>query len=145
MRNIILTLFSIICIYSCSVPTNLYYWGKVTNDTSVYENLAYRTYDKQTPKSICDLICAYEDMINNPGGIRKMPPPGICAEYGYLLLKPETVSIFNDNASSRQRKVFKTDNLAAHFNEYGKELLSMEIQLYPESEKFIKPLLEKLK
>ena len=94
---------------------------------------------------MCQAIVMYEDMLTYVGGSRQVPPPGICAEYGYLLLKPETVSIFNDNASSRQRKVFKTDNLAAHFNEYGKELLSMEIQLYPESEKFIKPLLEKLK
>ena len=122
---------------SCGMTTSLYYWGGVQNGATTYENLAYQKYDKQTPESICRLICVYEDIVSNPGGTRRMPPPGICAEYGYMLL-------FAEYATAMQRRTFTSGDYATFFPERGKELLQKEIELYPESAKFIVPLIERL-
>ena len=73
-----------------------------------------------------------------------MPPPGICAEYGYMLLIPENAAIFAEYATAMQRKTFTSGDYATFFPERGKELLQKEIELYPESAKFIVPLIERL-
>lgn len=140
-----LLLLGIACVFltSCSV-TSLYYWGGVQDGTTAYENLAYLSYDKQTPESLCDLICVYEDMVNNPIGTRQVPPPGICAEYGYLLLKPETATQFAQSATDRQRSIFKRSDYETFFQERGEEMLLLEMEYYPESIVFIKPLFKKL-
>ena len=114
------------------------------NGATTYENLAYKNYDKQTPESLCKLICMYEDIVSNPGGMRKMPPPGICAEYGYMLLIPENAYIFAEHATSMQKRTFSSTDYASFFPERGKEMMLMEIELYPESAKFIAPLIERL-
>ena len=129
---------------SCGMTTSLYYWGGVLNGATPYENLAYQNYDKQTPESICKLICMYEDMVTYPGGTRRVPPPGICAEYGYMLLIPENAVIFAEHATAMQRRSFASTDYAAFFAEKGKEMLQKEIELYPESAKFITPLIERL-
>lgn len=144
MKKIILVFASIIMMSSCGVNTSLYYWGGTQKGTTTYENLAYQSYDKQTPKSICNLIVAYENMVTNPGGTRQVPPPGICAEYGYLLLQPETAETFLNNATSAQKKLFKSNDYGALFVERGKEMLQKEMEFYPESAKFIEPLIKKL-
>ena len=79
-----------------------------------------------------------------PGGSRQVPPPGICAEYGYILLLPETAETFLNNATTAQKKLFKSDDYGVLFTERGKEMLQKEIELYPESAKFIEPLIKKL-
>ncbi len=132
------------CLTSCGTASTLYYWGGTQNGTTAYENLAYQSYDKQTPASICNLVAVYERMVSNPGGIRRVPPPGICAEYGYLLLQPETASTFLENASPSQKRLFKTDDYGVLFPEKGKEMLEKEIEYYPESAQFIEPLIKKL-
>ena len=86
----------------------------------------------------------YEDIGSNPGGTRRMPPPGICAEYGYMLLIPENAAIFAENATAMQRRTFTSGDYASFFPEKGKEMLQKEIELYPESVKFIAPLIERL-
>ena len=86
----------------------------------------------------------YEDIVSNPGGTRRMPPPGICAEYGYMLLIPENAAIFAEHATSMQKRTFDSGDYASFFPEKGKELLQKEIELYPESAKFIAPLIERL-
>ena len=73
-----------------------------------------------------------------------MPPPGICAEYGYMLLIPENAEIFAKHATSSQKKTFSSTDYAAFFPEKGKELMLKEVELYPESAKFISPLIERL-
>ncbi len=83
-------------------------------------------------------------MVRNPGGSRQIPPPGICAEYGYLILQPTTAATFAEYATKRQKSLFQGSDYAALFNERGKELLNKEIELYPESSLFILPLLKKL-
>ena len=144
MKRILpLTLVSIV-LTSCGMSTSLYYWGGAQNGTTAYENLVYQSYDKQTPESICRLICMYEDIVSNPGGTRRMPPPGICAENGYMLLIPENAAIFAEYATTMQRRTFTSGDYASFFPEKGKEMLQKEIELYPESVKFIAPLIERL-
>ena len=142
MRKLFILMLAAFCLTSCG--TSLYYWGGTMNGATEYEHLAYKNYDKQTPESVCKLICMYEEIVTYPGGSRKVPPPGICAEYGYLLLKPETAGIFADHATSMQKKNFDSSDYAAYFPEKGKQLMLKEIELYPESAKFIAPLIERL-
>lgn len=144
MRKAFLALVALLTLYSCGTPNTLYYWGDIQDGTTAYENLAYLSYEKQTPKSICDLVALYEDMVTNPGGARQVPPPGICAEYGYLLLQPETATVFMENASKRQKRLFESSDYVVLFRERGKELLEKEIQLYPESIRFIQPILKRI-
>ena len=114
------------------------------NGATEYEHLAYKNYDKQTPESVCKLICMYEEIVTYPGGSRKVPPPGICAEYGYMLLIPENASIFAEHATSMQKRTFSSSDYASFFPEKGRQLLQKEVELYPESAKFIAPLIERL-
>lgn len=142
-RILALALVSVV-LTSCGMTTSLYYWGGTQNGTTAYENLAYRNYDKQTPETLCKLLCMYEDIVSNPGGTRRMPPPGICAEYGYMLLNPENAAIFAEHATPSQRRSFASADYASLFPEKGKEMLQKEMELYPESAKFIAPLIERL-
>ena len=141
-----LTILSIVtfCLVSCGVTPSLYYWGGMQYGATTYEDLTYKNSFKQTPESICNLICMYEDMVSNPGGTRMVPPPGICAEYGYILLAPENAAIFASHATLIQKGVFATRDYASFFPKKGKELLQKEMELYPESAKFIAPLIERL-
>ena len=143
MKLLILTIVTF-CLTSCGLTSSLYYWGGMHSGATTYENLAYRNYDKQTPESLCKLICMYEDVVSNPGGTRRMPPPGICAEYGYMLLIPENASIFAEHATSMQKRTFSSSDYASFFPEKGRQLLQKEVELYPESAKFIAPLIERL-
>ena len=72
-----------------------------------------------TYKSAKKLLEEYETMMKRQRGIRRTVPPGLCAEYGYMLIK--------------QNKI-----------EEGKKLLQKEVVLYPESEVFIKTILKQL-
>lgn len=143
MKNILILIVTAIILSSCGVTT-LYYWGGDKHGTTTYENLAYKDYKTQTPETICQLICAYEDIVSNPGGLRCVPPPGICAEYGYLLLQPSTAQIFSEKATARQRKSFRGTDYSVLFFERGKEMLQKELEYYPESTSFIEPLIKKL-
>lgn len=144
MKKLFVLLLVTFCLTSCGLTSSLYYWGGTQNGATTYENLAYKNYDKQTPESICKLICMYEDIVTYPGGSRNMPPPGICAEYGYMLLIPENAEIFAKYATSMQKRTFASTEYATFFPEKGKELMLKEIELYPESAKFIAPLIERL-
>lgn len=144
MKRILTLALVSFALTSCGITSTLYYWGGEQKGATTYENLAYKNYDQQTPESICKLICMYEDIVSNPGGTRRMPPPGICAEYGYMLLIPENAAIFAEHATALQRRSFTSSDYAASFPEMGKEMLQKEIELYPESEKFIAPLIERL-
>lgn len=146
MRKFVVLSVLFLSITSCNVSRSLYYWGGDQQGTSKYENLVYIFYDKQTPESICKLICVYEDMVSNPAGSRKVPPPGICAEYGYLLLQPQTAEFFMKNATSGQKRIFNEADVdyAVLFRKRGEEMMKKEMELYPESAHFIKSILVKL-
>ncbi len=144
MRKTVVAALGVLLLSSCTAP-RLYYWGaSPSSGTTKYEKLAYKNYDQQTPQALCELVVLYEDMVSHPGGTRKVVPPGICAEYGFLLLQPATAEAFMKHATNKQRKVFNTDNIAEAFSSKGEEMLKKEMELYPESAKFIAPLLKRL-
>ena len=143
MKKLFILTLVTCCMTSCGM-SSLYYWGGEKNGATAYEHLAYKSYQKQTPESLCKLICMYEDMVSYPGGSRKMPPPGICAEYGYMLLIPENAEIFEKHATYLQKKNFSSKDFSTLFPERGQEMMLKEIELYPESERFIAPLIERL-
>jgi len=132
---------------SCSpAAKTLYYWGGAQNTTvSMYETAMYSNFDKQTPETVCNLVCVYEDMVSNPGGQRKVIPPGICAEYAYLLALPETAKYFAETATRKQRKLFERDDYDLLFKEKSEELFEKELELYPESATFLQPIIKKMK
>lgn len=142
MKVNLIFLSACLMLSSCGTAS-LYYWGGNTHGTTAYEHLAYKSYEKQTPESICKLIAVYENIINNPKGTRKTPPPGICAEYGYLLLQPETAVSFAKTASSSQKGIFDGSDYDRIFRERGEEMMKKEIELYPESERFMLPLIKR--
>ena len=82
MRKLIISLIIALGATSCGT-TSLYYWGYQTQGTSAYEHLSYKRSDKESPKTICKVVEMYEHLLANPGGLRQVPPPGICAECVY--------------------------------------------------------------
>lgn len=133
-KRILPFLFLILFLSSCKTGNRLtYYWGQ-------YENNTYDFYKKHSPQALCDMMVMYQDLITNAGGSRNVPPPGVCAEFGYLLLTPENVNTYVQNASKQQLKRFSSDDYAA----YGVMLLQKEIEYYPESAQFLKPILDNI-
>ena len=122
----------------------LYYWGGSHEGVSDYERYAYRSTARETPESLCALLLRYEKLVSNPGGLRQVPPPGICAEYAWLLVQPETAVTFAEHASDRQKAAYGFTDYGAGFRERSRELFEMEMRYYPESIVFIKPLAERL-
>lgn len=143
MKRILILIAVLMLFCLAGHSQDLYYWGGKDGNATRYEQLSYKSTGTQTQKSLCKLICVYEKMVSNPGGLRKMPPPGICAEYGYLLLKPETAEAFINAATPEQKRVFDRQDYPQFFKEYGEKLLTQEFVYYPESEKFLRPLLER--
>lgn len=141
MRRLFFIVIAAFLFGSCA--STLYNWGGESSSVSDYEKLTYNYYDKQTPESLCQLLAMYEEIISRPNGSRHTPPPGICAEYGYLLLMPGTVETFEKYATSHQRALFSGTDYGTIFHERGIEMLKEEIRLYPESEKFITPLIKR--
>ena len=114
MRKVLIALASAVLLSSCGTPTTtLYYWGGYSDGATAYEHLAYKSYDKQSPQSICGLVAVYENMVSHPGG-------------------------------SRQKSLFGSTDYSVLFRERGQEMLEKEIEYYPESAKFIEPLIKKL-
>jgi len=151
MRKALIITASVLLLASCGSLNNgstgsLYYWGHVdSRGASDYERMAYRDYKKQSPEAMCALLVAYEEMTAHPGGTRMVPPPGICAEYAYILLQPETAVNFMEHATDQQKKVFENaGDYSAYFQARGKELFQKEMELYPESAVFIGPLFKKI-
>lgn len=147
MKKLIVVAFLAILFSSCG-PSKamLYNWGKYksTEKAYDYEVLMYDYYHTQSPSSVCALLCQYAYMVKNPGGARKVVPPGICAEYGYLLLSPDTPEIFLNHATKKQKETFgNLSDYGALFRERGLEMFQMEMELYPESAVFITPLVKK--
>ena len=145
MKRISVILVAGLLLSACGpVSQSLYYWGGTTNGATAYEHKAYNLTSKQSPESICAMLLMYEELINAPGGSRQIPPPGICAEYAWLLAQPETADLFAKYATPRQKAVFSFTDYAAGFLGRSRELFEQEMQYYPESIVFIKPLAERL-
>ena len=108
---IVICLISMGCI-SCMSSKSLYTWHN-------YEDASYVYTKKQTDKTLDKLIKEYKYIISHQKGIRKAVPPGIYAEYAYLLIKMNN-------------------------KEEGIMMLRKEVELYPESKIFIGRIIKQL-
>jgi len=108
-----LILLSALLMASCGPSQKtLYNWGS-------YQQESYDYVKNSTDSSLDDLLKSYEGILNKQGGTRKTIPPGICADYGYLLVK-------------RGRKA------------EGIAMMKKEVALYPESATFMSRIIKKL-
>lgn len=110
MKKIIFISITVLLLASCTTQKPLYSWGK-------YEITSYNYLKNSDEKSTQKLIETYQQIIEKQKGTRNAIPPGVCADYGFLLLQEG-----------------KTNE--------GKELLMKEIALYPESKVFINRILK---
>jgi len=110
MKKIIIISISVMLLTACSVQKPLYSWGN-------YQNSSYNYLKNNDDKSIQELIKAYQTIIEKQKGTRGVVPPGIYADYGFLLLQANKTTA-------------------------GKAMLQKEIALYPESKVFIDRILK---
>ena len=106
-------IFSLLVTLASCAPTNMYYWGS-------YDLASYKHNKNKSEESQADLFSAFEDIINNKHkGTRNVVPPGVYADYGFLLIKNGQIA-------------------------KGQEMLEQELVLYPESKKMVEYILNKL-
>ncbi len=110
MNKLIILTACVICLASCSTNKPLYTWDK-------YELTSYNYLKNSDEKSTQELIKTYEKIIKKQKGSRGAVPPGIYADYGFLLLKDDKI-------------------------EEGTAMLQREISLYPESQIFIERIIK---
>mgnify|MGYP002628311435 CR=1 FL=1 len=108
----IIHLIVVVAFCSCSAPKGLYTWNK-------YEKASYNYLKKADEKSAETIIVEYNNVINKQKGTRKTTPPGMLADYGFLLIQQGQM-------------------------EEGKLNLKREMALYPESKIFIDRILNLL-
>lgn len=113
MRKRMYLLVAVISMFaiSCAPTKPLYNWKG-------YDDAVYAYTKASDENSNENLIKVYTKLIKNSGGTRKVPPPGVCADYGYILIKKGEIA-------------------------KGKELLVKETVLYPESKMFIDRILKR--
>lgn len=112
MKKSIVVIATLIFLTSCA-SKGMYYWGK-------YDQATYQHNKKQTEKTKSDLLLVYEDIINKKSkGSRNEVPPGVYADYGFLLIKEGQIK-------------------------KGKEMLENELAIYPESKKIVEYILNKI-
>lgn len=111
MKKVFLILVLGFAATACSVTKPLYDWKG-------YDDAVYVYSKNHSDQSVENLIKVYTKLIRNSGGSRKVPPPGVCADYGYLLIQKGEIA-------------------------KGKELLVKETILYPESKVFIDRILKR--
>jgi len=104
-------------ISSCAPPTSLYTWGGKKKYN--YQEASYNYLKVSDEKSINALKSSYIITINEQKGTRKTVPPGVYADYGFLLI-------------------------SLNETEKGIEMLKKEMLLYPESTIFITRILNML-
>jgi hypothetical protein len=109
IRYILIGLVAALFLTSCATRT-LYSWGN-------YDDTSYRYLKYNDEKSIEQLVKTYQQLIEKQKGTRKVVPPGIYADYGFILLQ-------------------------ANKNEEAKAMLEKEIAFYPESKVFIDRILK---
>lgn len=113
IKNHFFLLASLLVFSNCtSSKPALYSWQN-------YETSSYTYLKNSDEAALEELVVAYEKIISEQSGTRNVVPPGIYADYGFLLLQ---------NGE----------------NEKGKEMLQKEIEIYPESKIFIDRILKML-
>lgn len=104
----------VILLSSCtSSNSTLYSWYD-------YQKVEYKYEKEPNKQTLEELLNTYEKIINKQKDTRNTVPPGIYADYGWLLIK----------SGSREQGVL---------------MLEKEMELYPESESFILGIIERLK
>ncbi len=96
---------------SLCMAAGLYSWSN-------YQSNAYKYFKKADLGSLQNLLKSYDQIISKQGGSRGTVPPGIYADYGWLLIK----------SGSRDE---------------GKAMLMKEMELYPESSTLIMRILKR--
>lgn len=97
---------------SCG-STKLYSWHN-------YQEDYYHFVKNNDKKSLESLIKTYDKIIQKQNETRGIVPPGIYADYGYILIESGKTA-------------------------EGKAMLAKEIELYPESEVFVGAILKRVK
>lgn len=102
----------VLTLSSCGSTSTLYSWYD-------YEDIAYQ-YNKRTTEELqAKVLEQYKKVTDKQKGVRGVVPPGMYAEYGYLLCKTGK-------------------------NEEGLSFMKKEIELYPESEVYISRIIKQL-
>ncbi len=110
MRNIFIITISTLLLASCaSGPKPLYNWGR-------YENVSYGYLKTKNDKTTKALLEDYKKIMVKQNGSRKTVPPGVNADYGFLLIQSGKTA-------------------------EGRTYLEKEIALYPEAKVFIDRIL----
>jgi hypothetical protein len=112
MKKFFILAIGVMAMTSCQTQQSLYSWYGSEDATYTYTK-------RGTEEALAKAMAQYEKVINNQKGLRKVVPPGVNAEYGYLLYK-------------------------AGKKEEGLALLRAEIKAYPESKKFISRIINQL-
>ena len=112
MRKYFIAAVCMMALASCQTQQSLYSWYDS-------EDATYQYTKRLTDDKLERAMEQYKKVITKQKGLRKAVPPGVNAEYGYLLYKAGK----------------KTEGL---------ELLKAEIVAYPESEKFISRIINQL-
>ncbi|MDR2885886.1 MAG: DUF4810 domain-containing protein [Rikenellaceae bacterium] len=112
MKKLLLPLVVAVFAASCATTSPALY------DWKGYDDAVYTYIKTADAQSMENLMTVYAKLMTSTAGARKVPPPGMCADYGYLLLK--------------QGKTAE-----------GKDLLTKETMLYPESKPFVDRLLKR--
>ena len=97
---------------SCA-STKLYSWYN-------YQADYYHYVKNNDKKTLDDLVATYEKVIATQKATRGVVPPGIYADYGFLLIQ---------NGKTTE----------------GKAMLAKELELYPESKVFVGSILKRIK
>ncbi len=112
MKKILIPLFTVAIIVAASCSSSqLYHYEN-------YNSLTYSYIKNPNDETLNALLKVHEKIITNPKGTRETPPPGMCADYGFLLIQKGEV-------------------------EKGKQMLQKEIELYPESSIFVGLILKR--
>ncbi|MDP4209819.1 MAG: DUF4810 domain-containing protein [Bacteroidota bacterium] len=112
MRNVFYCLLTMLLLASCQNQKSLYSWSK-------YETTSYDFLKNKDEKSTQKLIESYQAIIEKQEGSRKVVPPGIYADYGFILIQSGKA-------------------------EQGKAMLQKEVAIYPESKVFVERILKML-
>lgn len=110
MRKYLILITLIGVLASCSSKRTLYTWED-------YDKTSYVYLKETNEETRQNLLNSYQDIIDKQKGTRGVTPPGIYADYGFLLIQ-------------------------ANQTKQGKKMLQKEMDMYPESSVFINRILK---
>lgn len=112
MKKIFIAIVAVMALTSCSTKKTLYSWYD-------YENSTYQYSKKRTDELQVKVLEQYQKLADKQKGTRGVVPPGLYAEYGYML--------------------YMTGK-----KEQGLDFLKQEVRLYPESDTYISRIIKQL-